>query len=139
MFTAVATIMIAAPAHAVWDALTDPKIIKEYLFGTDVTSEWKVGGQIMYRGKWDGRSFEDKGIITNMIPNQLLEIAYWSSISGLPDTPENYKKISYRLMPEDLGTQVIVTDENHSTEAERDRVANNWREVLGNLKRIVEK
>ena len=38
------TINIEAPIKNVWQALTSPELIKEYLFGTDVITDWKVGG-----------------------------------------------------------------------------------------------
>ncbi len=38
-----ATIALKAPASRVWEALTKPELIKQYLFGTDVTTDWRVG------------------------------------------------------------------------------------------------
>ena len=34
-------ITINAPAGKVWQALTDPAQIKQYLFGTNTVSDWK--------------------------------------------------------------------------------------------------
>ena len=34
---------IAAPVAAVWEALTNPALIKQYMFGTDVVSDWREG------------------------------------------------------------------------------------------------
>ncbi len=39
---ATAEVTIAASAKRVWDALTDPAIIKKYMFGSEVSSEWAV-------------------------------------------------------------------------------------------------
>jgi hypothetical protein len=47
-FIAEATTIINAPVSKVWQALVNPKIIKQYLFGTDVITDWKVGSPITY-------------------------------------------------------------------------------------------
>ena len=86
-FIAKATITVNTPASKVWDALTDPRLIKQYLFGTDVTTDWKVGSSITYKGEWEGKAYEDKGKILQVEPEKLLVTTFWSAMSGLPDTP----------------------------------------------------
>ena len=49
------SININASSHEVWEALTTPEIIKKYFFGTNVTSDWKVGGPIIFKGEWEGK------------------------------------------------------------------------------------
>ena len=44
--TATASTTINAPKSEVWDALVTPEAIKEYMFGTDVSSEWREGSGI---------------------------------------------------------------------------------------------
>ena len=39
-FTAKTTTTLKAPASKVWDALTKPDLIKQYLFGTEATTDW---------------------------------------------------------------------------------------------------
>ena len=53
--------MTDAPAKNVWEALINPAMIKQYFFGTDVVSDWKVGNSIVWRGTWQGKEYEDKG------------------------------------------------------------------------------
>ncbi len=55
-----ASILINAPVLKVWDALTQPDLIKQYLFGTEVTTDWKIGSPITYRGIWQSKPYEDK-------------------------------------------------------------------------------
>ena len=56
---AIATITINASTSKVWDALTKPELIKQYLFGTEVATDWQVGSPIRYRGVWEGKTYED--------------------------------------------------------------------------------
>jgi len=36
-------VTITAPAAAVWDALTKPELVKQYLHGANLATDWKVG------------------------------------------------------------------------------------------------
>lgn len=59
-FTATASIVIDAPRSKVWNALVDPAMVKQYLFGTTMTTDWAVGSPITYKGEWEGKSYEDR-------------------------------------------------------------------------------
>ena len=54
------SIIINAPAAQVWKALTDPAIIKQYFFGTNVETDWKKGSPITWTGEWEGKTYQDK-------------------------------------------------------------------------------
>jgi uncharacterized protein YndB with AHSA1/START domain len=138
-FTAQATTLVKAPASKVWDALTNPSLIKQYLYGTEVTSDWKVGSPITYKGEWEGKSYEDKGEILQIEPDKLLVSTFWSSLAGLPDLPENYKTVRYELLPEGDGTKLTITQDNNATQEEADHSTQNWTTVLDKLRELLEK
>ena len=138
-FIAEASTTINAPAARVWEALTKPELIKQYLFGTDVISDWKVGSPIIYRGEWQGKPFEDKGKILEMEREKTLVSTHWSPLSGVPDTPENYHTVSYRLKENDGKTEVTINQDNNATEEEKEHSAQTWRQMLEGLKNLLEK
>ena len=84
-FIAQATITIEASASEVWQALIDPEKVKQYLFGTQVTTDWQVGSPITYKGTWQGKVYEDKGKVLQNEAEKLLVSTFWSSLSGKPD------------------------------------------------------
>ena len=86
-FIAKTEVIINAPAAKVWEALTRPELIKQYLFGTEVTTDWRVGSPITYRGEWKGKTFGDKGKILRNEPEKYLLSTFWRFLSGLPDAP----------------------------------------------------
>ena len=133
-----ATATIDAPASKVWDALTKPELIKQYLFGTEVTSDWRVGSPITYRGEWQGKPYEDKGKILEIEPGKRLVSTFWSSLGGLPDAPENYNTVRYELAPEDGATRLTVTQDNNPSQEAADHSAQNWRTVLDGIKQLLE-
>ena len=133
-----ATITINAPTSKVWEALTKPELIKQYLFGTEVTTDWKVGSPIRYKGVWQGKPYEDKGKVLQLEPGKLIVSTYWSSLAGLPDIPENYKTVRYELASEDRGTRLTITQDNNSSEEEARHSEQNWKMVLDGIKRLLE-
>ncbi len=133
-----ATTTINAPASRVWEALTNPKLIKQYLFGADVISDWKEGSPILYKGIYEGKAYEDKGSVLKVEPEKLLLITHWSPLSGSPDTPENYHKVSYELSVEDGSTRLTITQDNNSSEEEQEQNAKFWTMVLDGMKKVLE-
>ena len=87
--TARATIAIDSPCGPVWKALVTPADIRQYMFGTDVVSDWKVGSPIVWKGEWQGSRFEDKGVILQSDPEHVLQYIHISPLSGLPDKPDS--------------------------------------------------
>lgn len=128
-----------APAPKVWDALTKPELIKQYLFGTEVTTDWRVGSPITYRGEWQGKQYEDKGKILEIEPGKLLVSTFWSSLGGLPDAPENYNTVRYELSPAgSSSTRLSITQDNNPSDEAAQHAEENWRTVLDGIKKLVE-
>jgi uncharacterized protein YndB with AHSA1/START domain len=130
--------VIEAPASKVWQALVTPSAIKQYMFGTNVSSEWKEGSPIVWKGEWQGKQYEDKGVIRQFTPEKALQYTHFSPMAGLPDKPENYHTVSIQLAPEGNGTRVSLTQDNNSTEQERAHSEKNWEMMLEGLKKFVE-
>ena len=137
-FVAKAAITINAPASRVWDALTKPDLIKLYLFGTQVTTDWRVGSPITYQGMWEGKAYKDKGQVLQVEPGKLLVSTFWSSLSGLPDVPENYQTVRYELSAAGNGVRLTITQDNNHSQEEADHSAQNWRTVLDGIKKLLE-
>ena len=138
-YTATASATINAPASRVWEAITKPELIKEYLFDTDVISDWKVGSPIVYRGEWQGKPFEDKGEILKLEQERLLVSTHWSPLSGVPDLPENYHTVTYSLSERDGKTEVTILQDNNASEEENAHSEENWRTVLEGMKKLLER
>jgi uncharacterized protein YndB with AHSA1/START domain len=134
------TYAIDAPVSDVWHALTDTEMIRQYFFGTEAVSDWQKGSTIIYRGNWEGKPYEDKGIIQQLIPEKLLTISYWSNRSGKPDIPENYSTHSYRLEVRDNKTQLtLVQEDTYKSDEARNNAWQHWDVVMQGLIKLVEK
>lgn len=122
-----------------WAALVDPAAIRQYLFGTNVASDWKQGSAIVWRGEWQGKPYEDKGVVREVAPGRKLQYTHFSALSGLPDVPGNYHTVTVQLFAEGgLRTRVELSQDNNPTPQGREHSEGNWRTVLGGLKQYVE-
>jgi uncharacterized protein YndB with AHSA1/START domain len=132
------SLTINAASAKVWQALITPAAIKQYMFGTNVTSDWKEGSPIVWKGEWQGKKYEDKGVIRQFKPEQALQYTHFSPLAGLPDRPENYHTVSIQLAPDGQGTRVSLTQDNNPTDEARAHSEKNWVMMLEGLKKYVE-
>ena len=132
------SIVIAAPAARVWEALTDPAQVRQYMWGAEVVSDWRPGSPLLYRGVWEGKPFEDKGTILEIDPPRLLRTTYYSPLGGKPDVPESYAEVVYALAAENGGTKLTVTQGNIPDEAGRARAESNWSMALEAIRKLIE-
>ena len=133
-----ASVTINAPSARVWDALANPEAIKQYMFGANVVTDWHEGSPISWKGEWQGKSYEDKGVILQFKPTRILQYSHFSPLSGLPDKPENYHTVTIELLGERNQTRVSLTQDNNTTEGAREHSEKNWGMMLAALKKFSE-
>ena len=134
------TISIKAPVAKVWEAITTPALIKEWLFDTpiDVITDWKEGSSMIFKGRWQNRPYEDKGTILKYEPGQLLRYSFWSHLSQLPDAPENYTIIEFSLVPGGDHTEVTLTQSNFILDTMYRHSNYYWTLTMDRLKKTIE-
>ena len=123
--------------ETVWKGLTDPELVRQYFFGTELVADWHVGGKIYFRGEWEGQPYEDKGEILELNPPFKLTYSYFSSFSELEDLPENYNNISYIVEPENGGSKLTILQDGISNEDALNDSAQNWDMVIKGLQDIL--
>lgn len=128
---------VNAPVRRVWEALTDPKIVKQYFFGTEMITDWKVGNPIIFQGAYEGKPYKDKGTVLEYKPNESLMYSYLSSWSGMEDKPENYLMVGYEVQQVPNGTVLTITQTNYDEERAQ-HSEGNWKGVIDGLKKVVE-
>jgi uncharacterized protein YndB with AHSA1/START domain len=132
------SISINASLAKVWKALTSPAMIKKYLMDTNVSTDWKEGSPITYQGEYQGKKYQDKGIIIKVEPEKMLQSTYLSSMSGKEDKPDNYNLVTHRLSSRDGKTVLTISQDNIATEKEKEHATENWKMVLKKMKEVVE-
>ena len=134
-------LIINEPVSKVWQALTQPALIKNWLSDTpvDVVSEWKEGSSIIFKGTFHNKPYEDKGTILKYEPEQLFSYSYWNKLSGLPDTAENYSVVAFRLAPVNGHTALTLIHTNFKLDTIYRHWNYYWTLTLDRLKKTIEK
>lgn len=137
-FVATASIEIDASIRDVWNALVDPDVIEKYMFGATVVSDWKEGSSIMWKGEWEGTSYEDKGTLLRVDAPNILQYTHFSSLSGLADEPQNYHTVTIELKTQGRSTYITLRQDNNPTEEAKNHSESNWAAMLVSLKSLLE-
>jgi uncharacterized protein YndB with AHSA1/START domain len=132
------SITIDASVDDVWKALTTPELIRQWFFGVDTETDWKVGSPLVHRGEYQGKPYVDKGEIVRFDPPKLLVHTHWSDLSGKPDSPEHYQEVSWALSERDGATELTISERNLPSEEAKAVSEQGWKTVLNNLKDLLE-
>jgi uncharacterized protein YndB with AHSA1/START domain len=139
-FVAERRVTIKAPVATVWDALTDPALVRDWMHGTNLHTDWQVGSPVTWTGEWKGQEYEDKGEVLEVEQQKRLTMTHWSPMGGSEDKPENYHTVSYQVEAAGADTVLTLTQDNNPSQAEADTMAeNNWGPILEGLKGVAER
>jgi uncharacterized protein YndB with AHSA1/START domain len=138
-YVATAETEIDAPRDKVWTALTDPQQIKEYMFGSEVVTDWKQGSPIVWKGEYEGNKYEDKGEIVEIEPERRLKVTHFSPLSGQEDRPENYHTLLYELEERGGRTRVSLSQDNNASKEAAEHSQANWEKMLAGLRQVAER
>ncbi|MEP1151329.1 MAG: SRPBCC domain-containing protein [Balneola sp.] len=134
---------IEASAEKVWETITNPDKIEQYMFGSRCDSNWNPGSKANYYIKQNEKEVTVvKGEVIRSVPHQLLEHTLFPTNSGIEDTLENYLVIIYELEEEDGKTELTVTQKGYKyVENGQERYIDTqkgWKVVLPKLKEVAE-
>ena len=133
-----ASVTVEASPAKVWNALVDPEVIRKYMMGANVVSDWKEGSSVVWEGEFEGKAYRDKGTILRNDGARLLQYSHFSPLSGQQDTPQNYHIVTIELSPEGSQTTVTLTQDNNENDEARAHSEQNWKAMLDGLKKVVE-
>jgi uncharacterized protein YndB with AHSA1/START domain len=132
------SITIASPGKDVWKALLDPRAIEKYMFGTQVASTWMVGSPITWSGEWEGKRYEDRGVILENEPEKKLAYSHYSAMSGSADVPANHHTVTIWLESDGVTTHVDLHQDGNASAPAREKAQTNWAAMLTGLRGYVE-
>jgi hypothetical protein len=116
----------------------EPKIIKQYMFGSDVISDWHEGSPIVWKGEWQGKPYEDKGKILQIKSGRMIQYSHFGPLSGLSDEPGNYHTVTIVLAEEADSTRISLEQDNNANEEEAEHSGKNWEMMLTAMKKLLE-
>jgi uncharacterized protein YndB with AHSA1/START domain len=138
-FVAESSATVEAPPGRVWEVITDPAATKEFMFGAELATDWTVGGPITWRGSWEGKEYEDKGVILTVEPGRRLVYTHFSPLGGQEDTPENYHTLTWTLQDQGGRTLLTLAQDNNPTAEAAEHSQGMWDRLVADVKRLSER
>ncbi len=105
------SIKIHASAEKVWQVLVDPAFTRQYMFGCDALSDWKVGSPLVWKG---GDVVYVKGNIVEIEAPRLLKYTTIGVNMGFEDVPSNYLMMTYTLTPKGDGVVLEMSQGDYA-------------------------
>ncbi len=134
------TITIQSSPSTVWKALTTSELMKPWMSETeiDIITTWQVGSPMIIRGKLSRIAFENNGVVLQFETDKILQYSHLSSLSKIPNEPQNYSIVEFRLISIEDQTELTVTVSNFPTEVIYKHLAFYWNITPGILKKQIE-
>lgn len=127
---------IRATPEAVWNAITDGAMTKQYFYGTRVQSSWETGAQLDYFNDQDGVVIT--GTVLESDPPRKL-VYTWVDHFSDPEGKEKPSRITWEI--EQNGAVCALTLIHDDFEGETQtykNVGGGWPWVLSNMKTLLE-
>jgi uncharacterized protein YndB with AHSA1/START domain len=138
MATNISTIVLNASKEKVWNALTQPELVKQWQYGSDLITDWKIGSKIRFRNEWEGQVFEQWGTVLEVVPNQKIKYSLFFPRPELEDKPENYFIMSYILSEENQKIKLEIIQEDNRPGAVQEEPQGEENPILQGLKALIE-
>ena len=131
------TTYIKTTPEKLWKALTSPEFTRQYWFGIDVTSDWKVGSPMKYV-KGGETMVQGKILVAN--PFTVLSYTFHEE-KNEESSQEPPTKVTLEIEPE-AGTETVRLIVTHTDFVENSKhlenISGGWPAVLSGLKSYLE-
>jgi uncharacterized protein YndB with AHSA1/START domain len=134
----ISTIHIKASIQSVWDAITKAELVKQWQYGSDLITDWKVGSNIRFSTAWQGKIFEQWGKILDIQSNRIIKYSLFAPRPDLEDKPENYFVMSYVLTDENKYIKLEIMQEDNRPGAVQEEPQGEENPLLASLKSLAE-
>jgi len=138
MATNISAVTINAPIAKVWEALTQPELVKKWQSGSNLLTDWKVGSEIRFKNEWNGQVFEQWGKVLEFTPYEIIKYTLFVPVQDLEDKPENYFTMSYVLSQNSDSVHLLINQEDHRPGSVQDEPNGEENEILNVLKALLE-
>jgi uncharacterized protein YndB with AHSA1/START domain len=107
-----------SPENA-WRLFTEPRIVKQYMFGSALESDFQVGSEInFYQETEDESKLIVTGEILEIEPKTRLKHTLFPADAEFENIPENHLHIEYKISNQDGKTILSIEQSKFKTVAE---------------------
>jgi len=135
--------LINATPKTVWQTLTDSDLVKQYMFGSMIESNWEIGSSITFYIEKDGERIDAVyGKIEKLEPHSSFRHTLYPPNAEYPNIPENHIYVEYTLKENNGKTELSIEQGGFETAADGEKrytdVKNGWDVVLPSLTKVAE-
>lgn len=135
----ISQVTIDAPVSKVWDVITKPELVKQWQYGSDLTTDWQVGSDIRFHSEWQGSVYEQWGKVLEVVPHSMVRYSLFAPRPGLEDIPENYFVMTYTVEEQEDNTILTIEmNDNRSGSSVQESADEDGQSILTLLKSIAE-
>lgn len=134
------TLILDATPEKVWSLLTEPGYVKQYMYNSDLVTDWQVGQPVIFKG---GNIVFVKGFAVENKPFSLLSYTVFDPNANYTDEPWNYLTVTYKLEPVGDQTQLTITQGDYTKVQDGDKRyedsanAGGWSSILEKIRELV--
>ena len=122
----------------IWDILTLPDWTEKYMFNSRVTSSWKKGDIIEWKGEYNGCTSYQKGTIVEYKPFHSIMYTTFDPNYGLADRIENYLFIVYTIQEQEKVKKVTLSATSYDGDQERIfHIDKGWKGMVEKLRNFL--
>jgi hypothetical protein len=115
-----------------------PEFVKQWQYGSQLLTDWKIGSEIKFKTEWEGTIFEQWGKVLDIRQNELIKYSLFAPRPDLEDNPENYFVMSYILTAGNGQTKLEIIQEDNRPGAVQEAPQGEEHPILQGLKQIAE-
>ena len=136
-------VLFQASTDQVWDLLTNPTLTKQYMFGCEVLSDWRVGSTVNWEGQTEiGQPITYvTGKVTEVIIGEKVAFTMFDPNAGFADIPENYAHLTYQIATTKNGTLLTLIQgyfaEGENAQQRYEESLQGWDMVIDSMQAII--
>ena len=134
------SVLLNATPERVWEALTHPKMTRQYLYNCEVQCDWKTGSVLKWTGNHQGREVNEEGKILDIVPGRLIKYSGFDRLVEGDMSHEGNIYVTHEIIPHGSQTKLLTTLEHfEGDETRAEYAAEQWDfEIMPKLQSIVE-
>ena len=138
MATNISSIFVNASRERLWNVLIQPEYVKQWQYGSELSTSWEEGTPISFRAVWNGKVMEQWGEVLEVHPLELIKYSLFAPRPDLEDKPENYFIMHYIIEKEKGITKLQIIQEDNRPGAVQTPEQGEENPVLKMLKELAE-
>jgi uncharacterized protein YndB with AHSA1/START domain len=129
-------IYIQTTPERLWQAITDPELVKRYYFGSVIESDFRPGSPLIYRQAEGGRLDIEGEVVEADPPRKLV---HTFAVKWDPEVNDPPTRVTWEITPIGETCRLAVTHDGFSEEtATFNQTKGGWPMILSGLKTLLE-